>query len=99
MALFEALHVGRCRSPLGWFRVGESSFFGPELIYKTLEEVHLIRNRFKTTYSRQKSYADQRRRYLAFEEGDKAYLKISSMKGVMRFCKQREVEFLLCGSV
>ncbi|TMX05236.1 hypothetical protein EJD97_000311 [Solanum chilense] len=36
----------------------------------------------------QKSYADHRRRDLKFEEGDKVYLKISPMKGVVRFGKK-----------
>ena len=36
-------------------------------------------------YSKQKSYADHRRRDLEFEKGDKVYLKISSMKVVVRF--------------
>ncbi|WMV18524.1 hypothetical protein MTR67_011909 [Solanum verrucosum] len=35
--------------------------------------------------SRQKSYADVRRRDLEFEVHDRVYLKISPMKGVMRF--------------
>ena len=35
-------------------------------------------------YSRQKSYVDNRRRDLEFKEGDKVYLKISPMKGVVR---------------
>ena len=39
----------------------------------------------KTTYSRQKSYADNRRRDLEFEIGDYVNLKISPTKGVMRF--------------
>ena len=39
-------------------------------------------------YSRQKSYADNRRNDLEFEEGDKVYLKISPMKGVVRFGKK-----------
>ena len=42
----------------------------------------------QTTYSRQKPYADNRRRDLEFEEGDKVYLKISPMKGVVRFGKK-----------
>ena len=39
-------------------------------------------------YSRQKSYADHRTRDFEFEEGDKVYMKISPMKGVVRFCKK-----------
>ena len=88
MAPYEALYGRRSRSPIGWFEVGEPSILGPELIYKTLEKVHIIRNRLQTAYSRQKSYADHRRRNLEFEEGDKVYLKISLMKGVVRFGKK-----------
>ena len=47
----------------------------------------MIRNRLKTTYSRLKSYGENRRRDLEFEVGDMVYLTISPMKGVMRFCK------------
>ncbi|WMV45382.1 hypothetical protein MTR67_038767 [Solanum verrucosum] len=39
-------------------------------------------------HSRQKSYADNRRRDLEFEVGDWVYLKISTMKGVIRFGKK-----------
>ena len=60
---------------------------GPDFIYKTLQKVHMIRNHLETAYSRQKSYVDHRRRDLEFE-GDKVYLKISPMKGVVRFCKK-----------
>ena len=65
--------------------MGEPSLIGSELIYKTLEKVHIIRKRLQTTYNRQKSYADHRRRDLEFEEGDKVYLKISPMKGEKGF--------------
>ena len=85
MAPYEALYGRRSRSPIGWFEVGEPSILGPELIYKTLEKVHIIINRLQTAYSWQKSYANHRIRYLEFEEGDMVYLKISPMKGVFRF--------------
>ena len=88
MAPYEALYGRRCRSPILWFEVGETSLLGPELIYKILEKVHIIRNRLRTTYCWPKSYADHRRRYLEFEEGDKVFLKISPMKGVVRFVKK-----------
>ena len=58
------------------------------MIYRTLEKVHIIRNRLKTAYSRQKSYADNRRREFEFEEGDKVHSKISPMKGEMKFFKK-----------
>ncbi|KAL5574707.1 hypothetical protein UlMin_016406 [Ulmus minor] len=40
------------------------------------------------TISRQKSYADRRRRPLEFKEGDFVFLKVAPMKGVMRFGKK-----------
>ena len=67
--------------------MGEPKLLRPELIYKTLEMVHIIRNWLQTAYIWQKSYADRRRRVSEFEEGDKVYLKISPMKGVVRFGK------------
>ena len=77
MAPYEALYGRRCRSSIGWFEVGESSLLGPDLIY-------IIRNHLQTASSRQRSYADHRRRELEFEEGVKMYLKISPMKGMVR---------------
>ena len=42
-------------------------------------------------YSRQKSYANHRRRDLEFEESDKVYLKILPMNEVVRFGKERKL--------
>ena len=64
MAPCEALYGMKCRSPIGWFELGDSSLLGLDLIYKTLEKVHIIRNSLKIAYSRQKSYVDHRRRNL-----------------------------------
>ena len=61
---------------------------GSNLIYKTFEKVHIIRNRLKITYSRKKSYADHMRRESEFEEGDKVCIKILPMEGVFRFGKK-----------
>ncbi|KAL5537439.1 hypothetical protein UlMin_045822 [Ulmus minor] len=41
-----------------------------------------------TAQSRQKSYADKRRRPLEFLVGDSVFLKVAPMKGVMRFGKK-----------
>jgi hypothetical protein len=49
------------------------------------EKVALIRKRLLEAQSRQKSYVDNRRRELSFEEGDFVYLKVSPMRGVKRF--------------
>jgi exosome complex RNA-binding protein Rrp4 len=45
----------------------------------------MVHESFKAAQSRQKSYADKRRRDLSFEVGDLVYLKVSSMRGTRRF--------------
>ena len=72
---YEALYGRPCRSPICWAEVGESSITGPDLIRDTSENVSLIRQRLLTAQSRQKSYADRRRRPLEFEVGDHVFLK------------------------
>ena len=67
--------------------MGKPSLLSPNIIYKTLEKVHIIRYRFLMAYSRQKSYPYHMRRDLEFENGDED-LKISPMKGVVRFGKK-----------
>ncbi|KAJ8754685.1 hypothetical protein K2173_010776 [Erythroxylum novogranatense] len=39
-------------------------------------------------FSRQKSYADSKRRDVQYEPGDQVFLKVSPMKGVVRFGKR-----------
>ena len=87
MAPYEALYRRPCRSPVCWTEVGESSTTGPKLIRVTSEKVDLIRKHLLTAQSRQKSYADTRRRTLEFEVGDHVFLKVMPKRGVIRFGK------------
>ena len=48
----------------------------------------LIRKCLLTAQSRQKSYADRRRRPLEFEVGDHVFLKMMLKRGVVRFDKR-----------
>ena len=57
-APYEALYGRRCRSPVGWFEVGETTLIGPDSVLYAIEKVQLIVYRLKTAQSRQKSYAD-----------------------------------------
>ena len=68
--------------------MGESSIIGPDLIRDTSENVRLIRQRLLTAQSRQKSYADARRRPLEFEVRDHVFLKVMPKRGVVRFGKR-----------
>ena len=88
MAPFDTLYGRRCRSPIGWFEVDEFSLIGPEAIYEVVKKVWIIRHPLKTSQSHQKSYAYNRNRDREFMVGEMVYLKISSMKGVMRFSKK-----------
>ncbi len=68
-----------------WSNVGEKALEGPAFVKEAEEKVTLIRRRLLEAQSQQKSYADNRRRELRFEEGDFVYLKVSPMRGVRRF--------------
>ena len=62
MDSFEALYGWRCRSPIGWFEIGEADMFGQDLVYQAMEKVKVIQDRLKAAQSHQKSYADIRYR-------------------------------------
>ncbi|XP_070034489.1 uncharacterized protein [Nicotiana tomentosiformis] len=52
------------------------------------EKVKLIQERLRTAQSRQKSYAEQKVCEITYMVGEKVMLKISPMKGVLRFRKK-----------
>ncbi|GJS82934.1 putative reverse transcriptase domain-containing protein [Tanacetum coccineum] len=87
-APFEALYRRKCRSPVLWAEIGESSLIGPELVQETTDKVVLIKEKLKAARDRQKSYADNRRKPLEFEVGDQVLLRVSPWKGVMHFGKK-----------
>ncbi|KAL5554224.1 hypothetical protein UlMin_041799 [Ulmus minor] len=84
-APYEALYGRKCRSPVHWYEVGESLVVAPDFVEATTEAIKKIRARMETAQSRQKSYADKRRRPLEFQEGDFVFLKLAPFKGVIRF--------------
>lgn len=83
MAPYEALYGRPCRSPICWEQDGHHENMGPELVKDTVKQIEMIRKRLLTAQSRQKSYADRRRKELSFEVGDHVFLKISPTKGVV----------------
>jgi hypothetical protein len=48
-------------------------------------QVQIIRENLRIAQSRQKSYADGKRRDVAFQEGDYVYLKVSPIRGLRMF--------------
>ncbi|KAA0052195.1 pol protein [Cucumis melo var. makuwa] len=85
MTPFEALYGKYCRSHVCWNEVGEQRLMGFELVQSTNEAIQKIRSRMQTAQSRQKRYAHVRRKDLEFDVGDKMFLKVAPMKGVLRF--------------
>ncbi|KAC9475837.1 hypothetical protein E3N88_45766 [Mikania micrantha] len=84
-APFESLYGRKCRSPICWTEMGDNRITGPELIQETTDKIAQIQQRLQATRSRQKSYADKRRKPLEFNVGDRVMLKASPWKGVVRF--------------
>ncbi|GJW16358.1 putative reverse transcriptase domain-containing protein [Tanacetum coccineum] len=84
-APFEALYRRKYRSPVLWAKIRESSLIGPELVQEITNKVVLIKVKLKAARDRQKSNADDRRKPLEFEVGDRVMLKVSPWKGVIPF--------------
>ncbi|GJQ97209.1 putative reverse transcriptase domain-containing protein [Tanacetum coccineum] len=82
VAPFEALYGRKFRSPVCWAEVGEAQLIRPEIIHDTTEKIFMIRDRMQAARDRQKSYADQRRRPIEFEVGDRVLLKVAPWKDV-----------------
>ena len=90
MAPFEALYGRPCRSPLCWVEVGDGKLLGPELVRETNENINIVKEKMKVAQSRQKSYVDKHRKNIEFSVGDHVLLKVSLVKGVVRFGQKRE---------
>ena len=67
------------------------------MIRETFEKIPLIQQRMKIVFSRQKSYTDPKRRDIQFDIGDHVFLKVSPMKGVMRFGKRGKLTLRYIG--
>ncbi|GJY66684.1 putative reverse transcriptase domain-containing protein [Tanacetum coccineum] len=87
-APFKALYGRKCRSPILWAEIGESSLIRPELVQETTDKVVLIKEKIKAVRDRQNRYADNRRKPLEFEVGDHVLLKVLLWKGVIHFGKK-----------
>jgi hypothetical protein len=59
--------------------------FGKDIVKEAERQVQIIRENLRTAQSRQKSYADGKRKDVVFQEGDNVYLKVSPIRGLRRF--------------
>ncbi|XP_072078011.1 uncharacterized protein [Arachis hypogaea] len=60
---------------------------------KTTKKIKKIRERILTAQSRQKSYADQRRKPLEFEVGEHVFLRVTPITGIGRAIKTNKSEY------
>ena len=63
----------------------------------TTDKVRVIRKRMKEAQDRQKSYADNQRRPLEFQVGDKICLKVTLWKGIIWFEIKRKLALRYIG--
>ena len=59
--------------------------FGTDTIKEVERQVQIITENLRAAQSRQKRYADTKRRDVVFYEGDYVYLKVSPIRGLRRF--------------
>jgi hypothetical protein len=85
MAPFEALYGHKCRTPLNWIEAVERRYYGIEFVKEAEKQVCTIKVHMAAAQSRQKSYADRRRKPIEFKVGDFVHLKVSPMKSVQHF--------------
>jgi hypothetical protein len=97
MLPYEALYGRKCQSLLYWDNVGKRQTLGPELIQDTRDKVRVIKERMSAAQSRQKSYVDNRIRPLEFEVGNRVFLKVSPMRGVIWFGKKGKLSLKFVG--
>jgi hypothetical protein len=84
-APFEVLYGCKFRSPICWFEPGSNKDLETYFIKEKQGIIDIIRDHLKIAQSRQKSYADQKRRTWEPKVGDLVYLKVRPMKGIKRF--------------
>jgi transposase InsO family protein len=85
MSPFKVLYRPICQTPLFWNEPGENQVFGSEILREAERQVQVFRENLHLAQSRQKIYANHRRRNLSFKVGDFVYLKVSPMRGLRRF--------------
>ena len=88
MAPYEALYGRKYRSLVCWDEDGERRILDSEIVQRTNGKIDVIRERLHPAQSKQKSYADPRRREVEFEIGDMVFIRVAPMKGVMRIGKK-----------
>nr|GFA11161.1 putative reverse transcriptase domain-containing protein [Tanacetum cinerariifolium] len=70
---------------------------GPKIVQETTEKIIQIKQRIQAARDRQKSYADLKRKPIEFQVRDRAMLKVSPWKEVVRFGKRGKLNPMYVG--
>jgi hypothetical protein len=73
--------------------------FGPDILLEAEENIKMVRENLKIEQSRQRSYADTRRRELSFEVGDFCLSESVAYQRSQKIRSQRQASAPLCWSV
>ena len=88
MAPFEALYERSCRALTCWAEVGDGQLLGLELVQETSKKTNIVREKVKAAQDKYKSYTDKHRKDRKFAVGDHVLLKVSPVRGVIRFSQK-----------
>ncbi|WMV37153.1 hypothetical protein MTR67_030538 [Solanum verrucosum] len=75
-------------SDRGWLEAGDVKPLGVDLVKDAQDKVRNIQAKLLAAQSRKKKYAAHKVRDMTFHTREKVFLKVSPMKGVMRFGKK-----------
>ncbi|XP_070019483.1 uncharacterized protein [Nicotiana sylvestris] len=78
MSPYEALYRRKCRSPIEWFDIGETTLVGPELVQQAIEKIKPIQERLLVAKDRRKAYVDNGRRDLECQVDDWVFQKVTT---------------------
>ncbi|GJT32421.1 hypothetical protein Tco_0922840 [Tanacetum coccineum] len=92
-----ALYGMKCRSPVLWAEIGESSLIRPELVQETTDKVVLIKEKLKAPVRPLKELWLIIAQKLEFEVEDRVMLKVSPWKGVICFGKKGKLALRYVG--
>nr|XP_025640014.1 uncharacterized protein LOC112734777 [Arachis hypogaea] len=73
------------------FEFAYNNSYQQNLVQETTERIKHIREKIQTAQSRQKSYADIRRRPLEFNEGDHIFLRVTPTTGIGRALRTKKL--------
>ncbi|WMV13720.1 hypothetical protein MTR67_007105 [Solanum verrucosum] len=77
--------------PLWWFEDGDVKPLGVDLVKDSQDKVRSIQAKLLGAQSRQKKYVDRKVRNMTFQAREQVLIKVSPMKGVMRYIGPFEI--------